>query len=87
MEDSKILQMVCTALTTITRDLTANGYININDNNILQVTFDQLQFDSLDRVELSMELEGMLELPDTEIEVFEKWNTISDVVSYIKNLN
>jgi len=79
--------MVCTALTTITRDLTANGYININDNNILQVTFDQLQFDSLDRVELSMELEGMLELPDTEIEVFEKWNTISDVVSYIKNLN
>lgn len=86
MTESEIILVVCEALTTITRDLTDHGTIDIHDVDILDVTFKQLQFDTLDRVELALILEEKLECGDIDDTVFNNWNKISDVVEYIKTI-
>ena len=54
------------------------------DELLATSTFDDLGFDSLDRVEVLMALEDEFgeEVPD---EVAENWNTLQDVYDYFEN--
>jgi len=86
MDDTKALFIVCEALTAITRDMTDHGPVDVHDLDILDITLEQLQFDSLDRIEMAMEIEKALDCNDIPEDIYENWKSVNDVVMTVKSI-
>lgn len=86
MQHNEILLIVCESLTTMGKDVTVHGVIDIHDHDILDITLDELNFDYSDRSELAIEIERTLECEHIYKDTYEEWETICDVVEYVKTI-
>ena len=85
LERKDIRNVVRVAIIVVAPSDVTREKLKTNDEEVEKVTFDELNMDSLDKVDVCLELDKRISV-DTDYEKVAKMKTVGELVSYIENL-